>query len=68
MSYAPTMATRKRKPWNAGLKMPGLLDEPPTVVKATPAKVMATPSTGLEFSPRYDAKEKTQPKREPSEE
>lgn len=24
------MATRRRKPWNLGLKMPGLLDEPPS--------------------------------------
>lgn len=24
----PPVATRKRKPWNAGLKMPGLLGEP----------------------------------------
>jgi len=49
-----TMAARK-KPWNADLKMPGLLDEPETVPKVTPARVVATPSTGLEMSPRHGA-------------
>lgn len=43
------MASRKRKPWNADLVMPGLLDVPPTVVKPSPDKVSPSHSTGTHF-------------------
>jgi hypothetical protein len=40
------MASKKRKPWNADLVMPGLLDEPATVVKPSPETVTVGHSTG----------------------
>jgi hypothetical protein len=41
------MASKKRKPWNADLVMPGLLDEPATVVKKSPDTVTVGHSTGV---------------------
>lgn len=37
--------SRKKRPWNAGLKMPGLLDEPATVPKVMPERVVVGYST-----------------------
>lgn len=51
------MAARKKKPWNADkVLFPELQTGEAHVVKATEAKVMTTASTGLEMSPRHDAR------------
>jgi hypothetical protein len=55
------MATRKRKPRNADLVMPGLLDEPATVPKPSPDIISPSHSTGTHFE------EKKQPEPPPTE-
>lgn len=43
------MATRKRRPWNADLRMPGLLGEPETELKPAPDTISQSHSTGVHF-------------------
>lgn len=43
------MPRKPKRPWNADLKMPGLLDVPPTVPKPSPDTVSPSHSTGAHF-------------------